>query len=394
MESFSHIVIGAGALGTGTAYWLAKSGASNIALLDQFELGHTRGASEDHSRIIRHAYHSPNYTSLTRASYDAWAEVEDETGLQLVLKTGGLDMAEGGSAGEKELDNYRQSLGAAGIPWEDLDVQTIRKRWPQFTIPDSTLGMFQQDGGILDIRKANAAHMSRARQMGVQVRPLTKVTSLRDIDGGVEVATEHGSYHAESVVLCAGSWTAELLKSMGVEWKITLSQEQISYFATPNLRDFMPDRFPTWIWHGDPLFYGFPIYGEVAVKVGRDMAGRFVTQESRSFEPDPTETRLLENFLSRYLPGAVGPELYSRTCVYDMPSDRDFVLDSVPGHPNVTVGIGAGHAAKFGSLLGQILADLALKGETNYPISAFRADRPALTDPSFEPVFHLRAESA
>lgn len=392
METFSHIVVGAGAIGTGTAYWLAKRGAAKVLLLEQYEIGHTRGASEDHSRIIRHAYHAPAYTALTAVNYDTWAEVEDETGVQLVVKTGGLDMAEPGTAGAAELDNYRSALASADIPYEDLTSADIRARWPQFTIPDNTVGMFQAEGGILDIRKANAAHIARARSMGVEVRPNTKVLSLNDDSEGVEVLTDHGTYRAGSVVLCTASWSEELLRALDVDWSITLSQEQVSYFATPNVRDFMPDRFPMWIWHGEPLFYGFPVYGEVAVKLGRDMTARFVTQETRSFVPDPQETQLLQDFLRSRVPGAVGPELYSRTCVYDMPVDRDFILDKLPGHPNITVGIGAGHAAKFGSLLGQILADLTLTGKTDHPIEAFRADRPALTDPNFEPVFRMSGE--
>ncbi len=394
MEAFSHIVIGTGALGTGAAYWLAERGAERVLVLEQFEIGHAKGASEDHSRIIRHAYHSPAYTALTAVNYETWARIEEETGLQLVVKTGGLELAEEGTAGAEELDNYRAALAASGIPYSDLTVEDVRARWPQFRIPDSTVGMFQEEGGILDIRKANAAHLARARQMGVEVRPHTRVLRLRDMSGGVEVETDRGTYRAESVVLCTASWSEELLRPLGIDWSLTLSQEQVSYFATPNLRDFAPDRFPMWIWHGEKLFYGFPVYGEVAVKLGRDMTGRFVTQDTRSFVPDDDETRLLEDFLRERIPGAVGPELYSRTCVYDMPVDRDFIVDKLPGHPNITVGLGAGHAAKFGSLLGQILADLTLTGSTKHPIDAFRADRPSLSDPDFEPVFRMTGSSA
>jgi sarcosine oxidase len=149
-----------------------------------------------------------------------------------------------------------------------------------------------------------------------------------------------------------------------------------------------------WIWHGDPLFYGFPVYGEVAVKAARDMSGRFVTQESRSYEPDPAETELIASFLRERLPGAVGPVLVSKTCCYDMPPDRDFIIGQVPGHPRITLGIGAGHAAKFASLLGRILADLATEGQTRWPIKAFRPDRPALTDPDFAPAFRLQGDLA
>jgi sarcosine oxidase len=38
---------------------------------------------------------------------------------------------------------------------------------------------------------------------------------------------------------------------------------------------------------------------------------------------------------------------------------------------------------------GKILAELALHGETHYPVDAFRVDRPALTDPTYEPAFAM-----
>jgi sarcosine oxidase len=51
--------------------------------------------------------------------------------------------------------------------------------------------------------------------------------------------------------------------------------------------------------------------------------------------------------------------------------------------------IGAGHAYKFAALLGAILADLALVGETPHRIAEFRLDRPALTDPAFVSAYHV-----
>ncbi len=388
-QAYSHVVIGAGALGTGAAYWLSELGAEKVLVLEQYELGHTKGASEDHSRIIRHSYHSPNYTNLTHAMFEAWSQVEEATGLQLVHRMGGLDLVESDSPQVEELNNYRRSLEHIGVPWEDLDAAEVRSRWPQFQIGDNVIGMFQPDGGLLDIRKANAAHLSLAARSGVEIRPRTKVRRVEPTSDGVLLHTDADVISAGTVIVCAASWLEELLPGLGLDWKITLSQEQVSYFSTPNLRDFAPDRFPMWIWHGDPLFYGFPVYGEPAVKLGRDMTGRWVTQETRSFDPDPAETTLLRDFLARLVPGAVGPERYSRTCIYDMPADRDFILDHVPGHPNVVVGMGAGHGAKFGSILGKILAQLALDGTTEYPIEPFRADRPALTDPDFTPVFRM-----
>jgi glycine/D-amino acid oxidase-like deaminating enzyme len=125
------------------------------------------------------------------------------------------------------------------------------------------------------------------------------------------------------------------------------------------------------------------VYGEAAVKAARDMSGRFVTQETRRFEPDPEQTAEVAEFLGRYLPGAVGPELVSKACVYDLTADRNFILDTVPSHPRIGLFVGAGHAAKFAALIGHILADLAVDGQTGYPIAAFSMDRPAVRDRDF-----------
>lgn len=390
--AYDHIVIGAGALGSAAAYRLAAAGHTDVLVLEQYELGHTRGASEDHSRIIRHTYHSTTYTALTPAAYAAWDEVEEATGLQLVFKVGGLDLAVAGTPGEQELNRYEASLhplAAQGVTWERLDAAEVLARWPQWRIDDDVVGLFQPDGGILDVRRATAAHIALARARGVEFAPGTTVLGLTSTDTHVTVNTSRGEFTAGSVVLCAASWTPTLLPSLGVDWPIALSQEQVSYFATPNLRDFAPDRFPMWIWHGEAFFYGFPVYGEVAVKAARDLSGRFVTQETRSDVPDPAATEEVAAFLRDRLPGAAGPELVSKTCVYDLPPDREFILDHVPGHPRVVAFVGGGHAAKFASLLGRILADLAADGSTPYPIDAFRADRPALTDPAFVPTFRL-----
>jgi sarcosine oxidase len=394
MRTYSHIVVGAGSLGTAAAYWLAKSGARDVLVLEQFELGNERGASEDHSRIIRHSYHSADYTALTPAAYEAWDELEEETGLQLVLRTGGLDLATLGTPGLGELENYRASLRAAGLPWEDLDAADVRARYPQWRIEDDVVGMYQEDTGVLDVRRACFAQIARGREMGVTFLPHTRVTALNSAADHVTVSTDDGDFAAEHVIVCVASWFERLASSLGVDWKLTLTQEQVTYFATPKVREFMPDRFPVWVWQGESLFYGFPVYGEVAVKVARDMRGAWTTLDERSYDIDPAEEDLLRGFLEQRLPAAVGPVLLSKSCVYDMPPDRDFILDFVPGHPRVVLGIGAGHAAKFACLIGRILADLAIDGSTEYPIAPFAIDRPALTDPHFVPTFRLHGAAA
>jgi sarcosine oxidase len=384
-------VVGGGGIGSAAAYWLSRRSdrPGDVICLEQWALGHPWGASEDHSRIIRLGYHSPVYTALTRDAYAAWRTVEAESGLSLVHTTGMVNLAPAGSLGAGILDAYTVAMSERDIPFERLGAPAVMERWPQFRLAEDVEALYQPDGGILDIRRASAAHVALARARGATVQGDAAVTRIRSGPDGVELETRRGTIRADRVVLCAGAWTAGLLAQLGEEWPIRLTQEQVTYFATPNLRDFAPDRFPVWLWHGEREYYGFPVHGEAAVKAAEDLGGPEVDLESRSWEPDPERVRRVSSFLDELIPGASGPELYTRTCLYDMPPDRDFVLDHVPGHENIAVCIGAGHAAKFASLLGRILAELALDGGTQLPIEAFSAGRPALSDPGFTAGYRL-----
>ena len=321
-RSFRYAVVGGGGIGSAAAYWLSRRAGADVVCLEQWALGHGLGASEDHSRIIRLGYHSPAYTALTPAAYAAWRVVEEESGMALVHTTGMVNIARPGTEGEEILDAYVAAMGAHGIASERIDAGELMRRWPQFRVPADHEALHQPDGGILDIRRAGAAHVALARAHGATVLGDAAVTAIRPGPGGVELRTAAGPIHAEQVVICAGAWTPGLLAQLGVDWPIRLTQEQVTYFATPNLRAFAPDRFPIWIWHGDGAeeFYGFPVYGEAATKAAQDLGGPPATAgASASRQPDAERVRKVARFVEGILPGYGGPELYTRCCLYDMP---------------------------------------------------------------------------
>ena len=391
-----YAVVGGGAIGSAAAYWLSRRAGGEVVCLEQWPLGHGRGASEDHSRIIRLGYHSSSYTALTRDAYAAWREVEAESRVRLVHTTGMVNIARRESEGARILDLYTAAMDRHDIGYERIEAAELTSRWPQFRVPEDHEALVQPDGGILDIRRAGAVHVALARAHGATVRGDSPVTAIEPGDDGVRLRTEDGELVVDQVVLCAGAWTRELLRGLGVDWPIRLTHEQVTYFATPNLAAFAPDRFPIWLWHGDgdDEYYGFPVYGEVATKAAQDLGGPAARLDEWPWPPDPERVARVARFCERILPGYTGPELATRSCVYDMPPDRDFVIDRVPGHPRLLVCIGAGHAAKFAGLLGRILSELAIDGATAFPIEAFRADRPALVDPGFAAGYRLGGMAA
>ena len=148
MTVYDAAVVGCGGIGSAALYWLARRGAWRVLGLDQFRLGHDRGASQDHSRMIRKAYAQRHYTTLIGAAYDAWREVEDESGLELVIRTGAVDLALAGTAGAAHLDACIDAMRHAGIEHSELDAAEVTSRWPQFRLPPRTRAVYQADGGL------------------------------------------------------------------------------------------------------------------------------------------------------------------------------------------------------------------------------------------------------
>ena len=369
-------MLGLGGFGSAAAYWLARRAGSEVLGLEQFELGHVRGESQDHSRIIRLSYHTRGYVELAKHAYTAWAEVERDAGERLILRTGGLDFAPRVSA--IPLSNYSDSMDAAGVPYEKLDSREIMRRWPPFRLSDDIHGLYQAESGIAMAARANAAHQRLARAHGATLRAGVEVVVIAMDRGEIILEIEGQRCRCRRLVITAGAWSNRALGPFRCRLPLTVTQEQVTYFAASRLEDFGPDRFPIWIWMDDPCFYGFPVFGEPAVKAGQDAGGQEVTAETRTFEPDLPALQRVQSFLAAHLPDALGPILYTKTCLYTLTPDRDFVIDFVPGCPEAVVAIGGGHGFKFSSLIGRILADLAGDGVTQHNLEPFQIDRDIL----------------
>ena len=380
-NDWDAIVVGLGAIGSGAVYWLSRRLGDRVLGLEQFELGHTRGAGQDHSRIIRLSYHRPDYVRLARRAYSTWAEVEAESGVRIVTTTGGLDVAPREAA--IPLGDYIDSMTAENVPFEHLDGPEIARRWPQWRLGDDHHGLFQADAGIADPNRANAAHQRLARAHGATLLEHSPVTLVRDAGGEVEVHLADGTTHrAAHVVLAVDAWTNGLLEPFDRHLPLTILESQVTYFAAPDPQAFAPDRFPIWIWMDDPSFYGFPTYGENGPKAAEDVGGDEATPETRTFTRNEPSFARLTDFLERHLPGHLGPEIVTKTCLYTLTPDRDFVVDRLPDQPNVLVALGAAHAFKFASVIGRILSELVVDGGTASAaeIARFRIDRPILLE--------------
>jgi sarcosine oxidase len=375
------VVVGLGALGSAAAWQLASRGHSVVGL-EQFELGHAKGASHDTSRILRHSYHTPAYVRLTLEAYDDWAQLEQESGESLVTVVGGLDLFPPGCAIRP--DDYVVSLVEAGIGFESLAAPEIMERFPMFSVPLDTVGLFQERGAIVPAARGTAAMQRLATAAGATLLGSTSVDRISDHGSHVTVHAGDTSYTCGGVVVCADAWTNHVLAGLAPEIPLTVTLEQVTYFSPADPTPYA--GMPLWIWMDEPSYYGFPCYGEPTIKAAQDCGGPPVDPDARTTEVDTEMLGRLSGFLGELLPGS-GEPVRSLRCQYTLTPDRDFVLASVPDHPAVVVGLGAAHGFKFAPTFGRILADLVVDGTTGSDITAFGFDRPGLTDPAFEPAW-------
>lgn len=382
------VVVGLGALGSAATCWASRRPGIRVLALEQYEIGHSLGASEDVSRIIRLSYHRPDYVRLAKRAYATWAEVERESGTQVVFRTGGLDVGprEKDHGVEIDLDAYVESMRTEAVPFEVLDADEVMRRFPAWHLGEEHMGLFQADAGLADPSRGNVAHRALAAAHGATLRERARVAVVGTGPGGeVELTLATGEHlTAGRVIIATDSWTNELLEPLGSRLPLTITQEQVSWF-TPRVDPalFAPERFPVWIWMHEPSFYGFPTHGHPGPKIGQDVGGREVTNATRTFERDEDAHARVMTFLEAHLPGMAVEPFLTKTCLYTLTPDRDFVVDALPEHPGVQVVLGSAHAYKFASVLGRIVVERALDGASpsDPELEAFRIDRPILRDP-------------
>lgn len=374
MPLYDAIVLGLGGMGSAAASHLASRGKLVLGL-DRFPPAHDRGASHGRSRIIREAYwEHPSYVPLVRRAYDLWTEIEQACGNLLLLTTGGIMI------GAPESALVRGSLESArvhGLAHEVLDAPTIRQRFPIFNPSEEMVGVLEPRAGVLFPEECVLAHLGQAARAGAELHHEEPVLAWIAGPGGVEVQTAARRYEGATLVITAGPWAPEMLADLGLP--LVIERQVVGWFRPLSLETaFDPARCPIYIWQADNRsFYGFPLLGFDGVKIAEHATGNPTTAEDIRREIAPGEIeKLRRDFMTRYMPAANGEVVATNTCMYAMTPDTHFVIDYHPHHTNVVVACGfSGHGFKFTPVVGEILADLVLNGQTSHDISLFAISR-------------------
>jgi len=374
MERFDAIVIGIGGAGSAALYHLARRG-KRVLGIEQFGIAHELGSSHGLTRIIRLAYYEhPDYVPLLRRAYELWRGLERDSGKRLLHITGSID------AGPPDSQVFAGSLESCrvhNLPHEVLTSAELTRRFPGYHLPDNTMALLQPEGGFLIPEQCIESHVALAREAGATVLTREKVLGWSEKNGSVEVRTGSGSFLASQLVITAGAWISELLPHL--RELVQPERLVLGWFALQRPDLFSPARFPVFnLTVEEGRFYGFPAFGIPGFKFGRWHHREEITApDSMDRAIHQADRELLPAFARRYFPDGAGEGLQFKTCLFTNTPDEHFLLER---HSSIVTYASAcsGHGFKFCSVIGEIMAQLALDGTTPHDILPFALDRPRI----------------
>ena len=379
-KNFDAIVIGVGSMGAATCYQLAKQGHSVLGL-EQFDIPHELGSHAGQSRIIRKSYaEHPDYVPLLERAYQNWETLENETGAQVFFKTGLLYF---GSATDPFITGVKRSAEKYKITVNSLSESEVAKKYPQFKLPAGYEHLEEPNAGFLTPERSILLFAEQALKLGAEIRTKEKVVDWKREGGTITVKTNKATYTTKKLVITAGPWAGKMVPALSS--KLRVSRQVVAWMKPKNWDLFSPEKFPCWIIENEGhSFYGFPVLpvGKFGGPVGLKVAMHYPSGETTDPDtvnriPKEEDEKELVQALNRFIPDGYQETLVMKTCMYTNSPDENFILDYLPGYDkDVVIATGfSGHGFKFVSVVGEIMADLAMKGSTIQPIGFLRANR-------------------
>lgn len=377
---YDVIVLGVGSMGAAACWNLAARG-KRVLGLEQFDIPHDKGSHAGQSRIIRNAYFEhPDYVPLLKRAYKSWRSFQKQTDSHFYHQTGILYF---GQSGNENIRGIRHSAQIHHIPIENWSREKYKEQYGHFKLPGDFDVIYESDAGFVTPEQAISMYVEEARKMGADIRTGARVISWKKYGDNLRVMTQDEYFTCEKLVITAGPWAAQMIPQLKAELVVT--RQFLAWVQPRDPADFQMGKFPCWFVEDPALgsFYGFPVLPEkdFSGPIGLKLAHHHPGPPSAPGEPAtrmPAEDeQYIRRFLRTYLPD-VGEEIVAfKSCLYTYSPDTHFIIDHLPGfHRRVAIACGfSGHGFKFVPVVGEILADLALEGETDLPIGFLGLDR-------------------
>lgn len=375
---FDVIVLGVGSMGSSACYYLAKEGHSVLGL-EQFDIPHDLGSHSGQSRIIRKAYFEhPSYVPLLDKAYKNWKDLEQVTSSKIYFDTG---LAYFGPKDHLLIKGSLDSASKYDIKMNQMSALEQKKSLPQFNIPENYTNMLEVDAGFVTPERAILTYVEQALKHGASIHTKEKVIDWKSNEGEITVRTNSQTYRCKKLVITTGAWTSKLTSIDNLQ----VRRQTVAWAQPKNWEEFALGNFPCWTYANPSvrgIYYGFPVlpsttFGSpIGLKFAHHTPGKLSDPDMVHRNISKQEEADLVKAIRQFIPEGIESIHTIKSCLYTYSPDENFIIDFYEENKNVVLAAGfSGHGFKFASVVGEILSDLAMTGETTQPIDFLKTKR-------------------
>ncbi len=224
------LIVGGGAMGTCIAMQVASRCdplTDPVILIEKGRLG--SGSSGRAGAIVHQSYSDREVAGMARDAVRLYHDIQSTTGRSLGLRRTGVLTVVDASDSEAlaQMDKDLEMQLSIGIKVRRVDSAEIHQLCPGIEIADDTVGRFEAEGGYVNPAKAIKTFGVLARGRGATTRLGVQDLDIKVENGKVRgVHTSEGFFETPNVVLATGSWTATILKKMGVDLPLSVVRSE------------------------------------------------------------------------------------------------------------------------------------------------------------------------
>lgn len=349
------VVIGGGIMGLATAWNLAQlePGKSIVVVEKTYLCG---GASGRNGGGVRAQWSSETNIRLMKRSIELCSDFATRMRINVWFRRGGYLFLARTDERAKQLAESAELQRSIGLPTRMIDRGDIHDIVPELDTSQLVAASWNPDDGVVFPWPFVWGYARACEKLGVAIHTHTEVTSLETRAGRIAgVVTSKGTIPTERVLVCAGAWSPEITRMVGVELPSHPHRHEIC--STEPLKPFLR-----------------PLVGDLSdgLYFSQSMRGEIVGGISNAQVPDGLDQTSSLRFLGLYaralarampILGDVKILRQWAGC-YDITPDGNPLVGDVDEVPGLYLMSGfMGHGFMMAPIMGELFARWLVHGE-------------------------------
>ena len=250
-----------------------------------------------------------------------------------------------------------------GVPFEVLSGEEVRELEPELSSEIRSAMVIREQGRTINPQRLGKVLGEKSRSMGVEFECCSVKRIVPLEGGGYRLETDGAPADADCVVLCAGVWSAQLLKPLGVTVALAAERGYHLIFKDPGIK----------LTHSVMDAEGKFVTSSMEAGVRSAGTAEFAGIDA---PPDYRRARIFEPLTKRLFPNLQTEETEEWMGRRPSPPDSVPYIGEVPGYPRLFHGFGHAHLGLTGApMTGRMIAALATKEPINIDMAPYRIDR-------------------